>query len=117
VRIFTKRITHEKYPAKLPRDPEGRQLIKEALAGYRIMNELTEEELYRELPKLTEEQARKDFEELCAAWDLTRKHHPDPEGEAILDQLHIQELVEQRRLWNKIGYELAKRKDKNAANI
>ncbi|MGH7495996.1 MAG: hypothetical protein ACREOO_26890 [bacterium] len=99
----------KKYKILLPRDPESRRIIREALAGYRRMNEFTEEELRRELPKMTEDDSRKIFEELYAAWQQTRQYYPDPKGDAILDQQHIQELVEQRRLWNKIGWELAKR--------
>ena len=99
-----------KYKIRLPRDPGSRRVIREALAGYRRMNEFTEEELRRELPKMTEDRSRRIFEELYTAWLQTRRYHPDPKGDAILDQQHIQELVEQRRLWNKIGLDLAKRR-------
>jgi hypothetical protein len=100
----------QKNKIRLPRNLESRRVICEALAGYRRMNEFTEEELRRELPKMTEDDSRKIFEELYAAWQQTRQYYPDPRGDAILDQQHIQEFVEQRRLWNKIGCELAKQR-------
>lgn len=106
-----------KYSAKLPRDFEGRQLLKEALAGYGRANEHIENELRQKLPKISEEAARQEFEELYAVWQHTRKYHPDPAGEAILDQLHIQSLVERRRMWDKIARQLLKRKPAYAANL
>lgn len=108
---------HKKYSTQLPRDSAGRQLIKEALSGYSRANKFVEGELRRNLPKMTEDESRQEYEELYSVWEHTRKHHPDPKGEAILDQLHIQYLVERRRLWDKIGQELAKRKKKNAADL
>jgi hypothetical protein len=108
----------KKHSTQLPRDSAGRQLVKEALAGYGRANEfIEEEELRRNLPKMTENESRQEYEELCSVWEHTRKHYPDPKGEAILDQLHIQYLVERRRLWDKIGQGLAKRKQENAANL
>ncbi len=107
----------KKYSTQLPRDSAGRQLVKEALAGYSRVNDFIEEELKRKLPKMTENESRREYEELYAVWEHTRKHHPDPKGEAILDQLHIQYLVERRRLWDKIGQGLAKRKQENAADL
>ncbi len=100
---------NEKPSTKLPGDSQSRQIIKEALEGYRRMNEFTEEELFHDLPAMTEKESRAEYEELCAVWDQTRKFYPDPKGDALLDQIHVEELVERRRLWNKIGYELAKR--------
>lgn len=101
----------------LPRDPQSRQIIKKALAGYRRMNAFTDEELRRDLPSMPEEESRAEYEELCAVWDQTRKLYPDPQGEAFADQIHIQELVARRRWWNKIGYELAKRARKHASDL
>jgi hypothetical protein len=112
-----KQSMHKKYSTQLPRDSAGRQFIKEAIAGYGRVNKFIEEELKRNLPMMTENESRREYEELYSVWDHTRKHHPDPKGEAILGQLHIQYLVERRRLWDKIGQELAKRKKKNAADL
>jgi hypothetical protein len=103
--------------AKLPRDHRTRQIIKASLAGYRRMNELTEAELRRDLPTMTEEESRQEHEELWAVWEQTRKYHPDPHGEALLDQLHIAALVERRRLWNKLVRGLARKKKKYAPNL
>ncbi len=108
---------HKKYPTQLPRDAAGRQLIKEAITGYGRVNKFLEEELKRNLPKMTENESRKEYEELCSVWEHTRKHYPDPKGEAILDQLHIQYLVERRRLWDRIEQQLAKREQENAADL
>lgn len=74
------------------------------------MNQFTEEELRRSLPKMTEDESRNEYEDLCEVWEHTRKYHPDPQGEAILDQLHIRYLVERRRLWDKIARGLAKKR-------
>ncbi len=112
-----KQFMHKKYPTQLPRDSAGRQLIKEAIAGYGRVNKFIEEELKRNLPKMTENESRQEYEELYSVWDQTRKLYPDPKGEAILDQIHIQHLVERRRLWDKIGQELATRKQENAADL
>jgi hypothetical protein len=112
-----KQSMQKKYSTQLPRDSAGQQLVKEALAGYGRVNKFIEEELKRNLPKTTENESRQEYEELYSFWDHTRKLYPDPKGEAILDQLHIQYLIERRRLWDKIGQELAKRKQKNAANL
>jgi hypothetical protein len=109
--------THEKHSRKLPRDSASRLIIKETLAGYRRMNEFTEQELRRDLPTMTEKESRAEYEELCAVWDQTRKLHPDPQRDALLDQIHLEELVERRRLWNKIGCELSQRKLANASDI
>lgn len=97
-------------PAKLLRDPERRRLIKEMLAGYRLMNELDEEEMRRRLPKTTEAEARKIFEDLYSGWEYTRKQYPNPEGEARLARLHLHELIEQRRVWDKIAHKLGEAK-------
>ncbi len=100
----------KKYSAKLPRDFAGRQLIKEAMAGYGRMNEFTKEELRRNLPKMTEDKSRQIFEELYTAWEHTRKYYPtDPKTDAILDQLHIRELIETRRLWDKIAQKISEK--------
>ncbi|MDZ7290212.1 MAG: hypothetical protein ONB44_13020 [candidate division KSB1 bacterium] len=105
----------KKYSAHLPRDPAGRNLIKEALEGYRQMNRFTDEELCHNLPQLTESESRKEYAELYAVWEHTRKHYPtNPQSDAILDQIHIQELVECRRLWDKIAQGLAKRVQKSS---
>jgi hypothetical protein len=80
------------------------------------MNQLTEAERRRHLPKMTEAQSRREYEELCETWEQTRRHHPDPQGEARLDRLHIQYLIERRRLWDKIAHGLAgKRKPSDAS--
>jgi hypothetical protein len=105
------------YATKLPRDHGTRQLIKASLAGYHRMNELTEAELHRDLPTMTEEESRQEYEELWAVWDQTRKYHPDPHGEALLDQLHIAALVERRRLWDKLIRELARKKKEYAPDL
>jgi hypothetical protein len=73
------------------------------------MNQFTEEELRRNLPKMTEEESRREYEELCEVWEHTQKYYPDPQGEAMLDQRHIQYLVERRRLWDKIARGLAQK--------
>ncbi len=112
-----KQSMHKKYPAQFPRDAAGRQLVKEAIAGYGRVNKFIEEESRRSLPKMTENESRQEYDELFSVWDHTRKLYPDPKGEAILDQLHIQYLVERRRLWDRIGQELAKRKQENAADL
>src|SRR5574341_914451 len=106
----------KKYSARLPRDPASRYLIKEALEGYRRMNQFTEEELRRNLPKMTEEESRREYEDLCKVWEHTQKYYPDPQGEALLDQLHIEYLIERRRLWDRIARGLARRKE-NAADL
>jgi hypothetical protein len=93
----------KKYSAQLPRDAASLALLKRTLAGYRRMNQLTEEEQRRRLPKMTEAESRREYEDLCEAWKQTRKYHPDPKGEARLDQLHIQYLIERRQLWDKIA--------------
>jgi hypothetical protein len=100
----------KKYSAQLPRDPAGLALMKKALAGYRRMNQLTEEERRRDLPKMTEEASRNVYEDLCEVWEHTRKHYPDPQGEARLDQLHIQYLIERRQLWDKIALGLTRKR-------
>jgi len=107
----------KKYPTQLPRDSASRQLLREAFAGYGRMNKFVEEELKRNLPQITENESRREYEELCSVWDHTRKYYPDLKGEAVLDQLHIQYLVERRRLWDKIGQGLAQRKNKNVADL
>lgn len=100
----------KKYKAQLPRDAKSRQLIKEAMAGYGRMNQFTEEELWRNLPKMTEDEARQVFEELYAAWEHTRRYYPNnPQGDAILDKIHIHELVETRILWDKLAHGLVKK--------
>jgi hypothetical protein len=94
---LVKQIMLQKYRNRLPRDAKRRQLIKEAIAGCGRMNQFTEEELWRNLPKMTEDEARQVFEELYAAWEHTRKYYPShPKGDAILDKIHIEELVETR---------------------
>ena len=82
---------------------EGRTLVRQTLEGYRRMNELTEQELMQRLPKMTEQQAREEFEELWEVWEHTRKHYPDPKGDATMDRLHLEFLVERRRKFDKIA--------------
>lgn len=107
----------KKYPTQLPRDSASRQLLREALAGYGRMNRFVEAELKRNLPKMTEEESSQEYAELYAVGEHTRKHYPDPQGEAALEQQHIQYLIERRRLWDKIGQGLARRKRDNAADL
>ena len=97
----------KKNSAQLPRDAASLALMKKTLAGYRRMNQLTEKEQRRRLPKMTDDESRREYEDLCEVWEQTRRHHPDPKGEARLDRLHIQNLVERRRLWDKIALGLA----------
>lgn len=106
----------KKYPTQLLRDSVGRQLLRETLAGYGRMNSFVEAELKQNLPKLTEEASSKEYAELYAVWDHTRKHYPDPDGEAVLEQQHIQYLIERRRLWDKIGQGLVLRKQNKVAD-
>jgi hypothetical protein len=100
----------KKHLPQLPRDAAGRALLKKALDGYRRMNQLTEEERRRNLPQMTEDESRSEYEDLCETWEHTRKHYPDPQGEAILDQLHIQYLIERRQLWDKIALGLVRKR-------
>lgn len=107
----------KKYPTQLPRDAASRQLLRESLAGYGRVNKFVEEELKRNLPQMTESEARREYEELCSVGDHTRMYHPDSKGEAVLEQLHIQYLIERRRLWDKIGQGLAQREQNNVADL
>lgn len=80
------------------------------LAGYRRMNNFTEEELRHRLPQMTEKRASKIFEDLYSGWEYMRKLYPDPEGDARLAGLHMKELIEQRKLWDRIAHALSKAK-------
>lgn len=107
----------KKYPTQLPRDSVSRQLLRETLAGYGRMNKYVEDELKRNLPKMTETEARKEYEELCAVLEQTRKYYPDSQGEAVLEQLHIQYLIDRRQQWDKIGQGLMLREKNNVAAL
>lgn len=100
----------KKYSTQLPRDARGREIIKDALAGYRRMNEFSESELRNDLPKMTEDESRKQFEELCLVWHHSHLPSPSTTDDAMLDQMHIEELVKGRRLWDKIAQRLAEKK-------
>lgn len=107
----------KRYSAQLPRDAASLALLKKTLAGYRRLNQLTDEERRRKLPKMTEEESRREYEDLCESWEQTRRHHPDPQGEARLDRRHIQYLVERRRLWDKIAHGLTGKRKPVDANF
>jgi len=100
----------KKYSAQLPRDARGREIVKDALAGYRRMNKFSESELRHDLPKMTEDESREQFEELSLVWQHSRSLYPSTTDDAILDQMHIEELAKGRRLWDKIAQRLAEKK-------
>lgn len=91
------------------RAPETRRIAREAMAGYQRMNDFSEQELRQRLPAMTEAEARKDYEELCLLGEHTRKHYPDPQGEARLDRLHIDALVARRNKWNTLAEKLKRK--------
>ena len=100
----------KKSPAQLLGDPERRLRLKEALAGYRLMNDFAEEELRNKLPRMPKNMARKIFGEFYSVWEHTRKQYPNPEGDARLARLHIRELIAQRKLWDKIAQGMSQAK-------
>ncbi|MFQ5824956.1 MAG: hypothetical protein ACE5JB_12950 [bacterium] len=91
---------------KLPDDPALRQLIRDQLAGYKVMNEFVQQEQRRNLPKMTPEESKEIYIELLKIWEHSQKQNHDMGN---LDRLRIQELVERRRLFDKIAEGLTKK--------
>jgi predicted Rdx family selenoprotein len=85
---------------KFPDDPELKQLIRDQLAGYKVMNEFVRQEQRRNLPKMTPEESKEIFEGLWMMWEYTRKKYPDYKK---LDKLRIKQLIKRRKLWDRIS--------------
>jgi len=105
--VMKKSKKHASYPELVITD-ELRALVRDQMAGYKKMNEIVSEELSRELPQMTPEQSRADFEALCQVWETTLKQYPLPE---IFEEQRIQDAIAYRRIFNAFGFYLAKKND------
>ncbi|MFQ5865316.1 MAG: hypothetical protein ACE5IW_08830 [bacterium] len=85
---------------KLIKDPEKRQLIRDQFAGFKLMNEFVRKEQRQKLPKMTPEESKEIYIELLKIGEHSQKQNRDMGN---LDRLRIQELVERRRLFDKIA--------------
>ncbi|MFQ6113715.1 MAG: hypothetical protein ACE5NG_06440 [bacterium] len=91
---------------KLIKDPEKRQRIRDQLAGFKRMNEFVRKEQRQKLPKMTAEESKEIYIELLKIWEHSQKQNHDM---GTVDRLRIQELVERRRLFDKIAEGLTKK--------
>lgn len=94
----------EKY--KFPNDPALKQLIRDQLEGFKVMNEFVRQEQRRNLPKMTPEESKEIYQELLNIWEHSRSQNPDMGN---LDRLRLQKLIIRRRLFDRIAKGLAKK--------
>lgn len=84
----------------LPGSLQTRQMIRGKISGYKVLNELGKKEDRENLPGLTAEASAQIYAGLWEMWEQTRKQHQDYKN---LDRKRIHDLVERRKLLDKIG--------------
>ena len=87
----------QKECTKLSDNPDIRSLIRKQLAGYRRVNEFIDIEKRRKLQRMTVDESRAIFVDLCRAWEHSFKQNPSL-GDLERQRLH--DLLEYRRIFN-----------------
>jgi hypothetical protein len=71
----------------------SREALRRFIEGQRLLNALVREETWRRLARLTVEQAREEYEDLCRFWDSSPGRHDLGD----LERVRLDELVRLRQ--------------------
>ena len=95
--------SQEQY-SRLTKDPSIRNRIRDQIQGYQRMNKKIKAEKRRELSRMTTDESRTIFNDLCLAWEHSFEKNPNLGN---LENKRIQDLIEYRRLFNLLGTRLS----------